>query len=254
MPKAKNPVKSTKKTFRIIEKLKELDGATISELDDHLDMLKSSIHNYLSTLEEVEYVVKEEDKTYHVGLRFLEAGSFARHRRQIYEAARPEVTELAEETGELANLLVEEHGRGVYIYRASGERAVKVDSFTGQRVYLHNTALGKAILSRLPREQVEAIIDRHGLPAETDRTITDREELFDELREIRERGVAFDREERLKGLRCVAAPVVSRTGNIEGAISVAGPTSRISGERFEEELPERIQNVANIVELNITYS
>jgi DNA-binding IclR family transcriptional regulator len=163
MPKAKSPIESTKPTVRVIEKLKRLDGATISELDSHLDMPKSSIHDYLGTLEEVEYVV-EEDRTSHVGMRSLEAGPFARHRRQIYEAARAEMTGPAGETGELANLIVEEHGCGVYIYRASGERAVKVDSCTEQWVYLRNTALGRAILSLLPRFENETV--RYSSPHE----------------------------------------------------------------------------------------
>jgi len=249
-----NKVKSTQKTFRILEKLKELNGATVTELTNELDLPKSSVHNYLNTLKDAEYVVQDDGNKYHVGLRFLDLGSFARQRRQIYRVAKPEVTKLADETGELANLLVEEHGRGVYLYRKTGEKAVKVDSYTGQRVFLHNTALGKAILANLPRDRVGMILDRHGLPATTDNTITDRGTLFEELETIQQEGIAFDNEERLRGLRCVAVPIVTKNDRVEGAISIAGPSSRITGERFTEKLPELIRNAVNVVELNTTYA
>lgn len=251
--RAKNPVKTTQTTLRVVEALKQLDGAGVTELADHLDLPKSSVHNYLSTLEQEEYVTKD-GNTYRVGLRFLDLGSYARHTMPVYEVAKPEVRTLAEETGELANLLVEDHGRGVYIHREAGADAVRVDCYTGVRVYLHSTAMGKAILAHLPESRVHEILDRHGLPEKTEQTITERDALFDELSRIRERGVAFDREERLSGLRCVAVPILSNSSRVEGALSVSGPTSRMQGERFESELPERLRSAANVIELNITYS
>jgi DNA-binding IclR family transcriptional regulator len=114
--------------------------------------------------------------------------------------------------------------------------------------------MGKAILAHLPESRVHEILDRHGLPEKTEQTITERDALFEELSEIRERGVAFDREERLSGLRCVAVPILSNSSRVEGALSVSGPTSRMQGERFESELPERLRSAANVIELNITYS
>lgn len=249
---AKNPIQAAQTTVRLIETLRGLDGARVTELADELDHPKSSIHNYLSTLREEGYVLKDGNE-YHVSLRFLEVGSLARKRRRIYDIAKSEVADMARKTGELANLLVEEHGKGVYLYRDQGDKAVQVDSYTGQRVHLHNTALGKAILANLPRERVDRILDEFGLPETTEHTITNRQTLYDELEEIRQRGVAFDDEERLAGLRCVAAPILDRNETVEGAISVAGPSSRFQGERFREELPEHILDAKNIIELNITY-
>ena len=249
---AKNPVKSAQTVLRIVEALRELGGAGVTELAEHLDLPKSSVHNYLSTLE-CEAYLRKDGHTYRVGLRFLELGTFARHQRPIYRVAKPEVSRLAEESGELANLLVEEHGRGVYVHRETGRRAVKVDSYIGHRIYLHNAALGKVILAHFPEERVDSILDRHGMPQTTPKTTTDRNALFAELAEIREEGVAYDREERLEGLRCVAVPIVSREGGVEGAISVSGPTSRMRGERFEREIPNMLTSAANVVNLNVTY-
>lgn len=249
---AANPVKSTVTTFRILEALKELDGARVTDLSRHLDLPKSSVHNYLSTLEQEEYVVKE-DNTYSLGLRFLDFGTKARSNLPLYEFGKPEVRSLAEETGELVNLLVEEHGKGVYIHRETGEDAVMVDTNTGQRIHLHNTGLGKAILAHYPRERVEAILDQHGMPATTDNTVTERETLFEELAEVRETGFAYDDEERLDGLRCVATPILNNDDEVLGAMSVSGPTSRMSTQRFTEEVPQLLENAVNVIELNVTY-
>ncbi len=120
-----------------------------------------------------------------------------------------------------------------------GNNAIQIDTHTGEAVYLHNTALGKAILAHLPKERVEEIIDRHGLPSKTDRTITDKKELFETLEGVHERGIAFDDEERINGLRCVAVPILDN-GKTIGAISVSGPKSRMDNERFREGIPNKL--------------
>lgn len=250
---ANNPVKSVVTTFEILQTLRRLDGAGVTELANELDLPKSSAYNYLSTLEQEEYVVKEGSE-YYVGLRFLDLGRHARQRNDLYETARPELEVIGDETGELVNLLVEEHGQGVYVCRVKGDQAVNVAASTGHRVSLHNTGLGKAVLAYMPEKRVDAILDEHGMSAETEHTITDRDELKSELATIRKRGVAFDREERLGGLCCVAVPIVDLDDRPIGAISVAGPTSRMDGERFESELPQALQSAANVIELNLTYS
>lgn len=246
-------VKTAQTTFRILETIKARDEATVTELTDEVALSKSSIHNYLKTLEHEGYVVRE-GNTYRIGLRLLDLGGYARHKQRIYQLAKEEVTKLAEETGEMTNLLVEEHGRGIYLHRANGEQAVKSDSYIGHRVHLHNTALGQAILAHLPEERVDEIINRYGLPKTTENTITDRDVLFDRLERVREEGVAFDDEARLVGLRCVAKPIINKEGEVEGAISISGPTSRFQGERYQTELPEKLENATNVIELNINYT
>lgn len=251
-PQAKHPIKAAKTTFDIIEALKQLDGAGVSEIADSLGLGKSNVHNYLSTLEQEGYVYKDGTQ-YLVSLQFLEIGAYARQNYTVYEVAKPELRDLADKTGERANLLVEEQGKGSYLYHETGNQAVKVDAYVGSQVHLHNTALGKAIMAYLSQERVEEILDWYGMPKMTENTITDRDALNEELATVRERGVAFDREERLKTLRCVAVPVFGKDSRIEGAISVSGPKTRFQGARFKQELPNQLQQVTEVIELNITY-
>jgi DNA-binding IclR family transcriptional regulator len=236
-------------TCRVLEALRELDGAGVTTLADHLDLSKASAHGHLATLEDNEFVVKRGDE-YHVSLRFVDFGEYAKQNVDIYEITREEVDRIAAETGEVAQFMVEEHGRGVYLHKAQGENAIQTASYTGNRKDLHCTALGKAILSLLPDERVDEIVERRGLPARTEQTTTSRDALFEELETIREENVAFDDEEVLPGLRCVAAPIHHPRGHIHGAISISGPTSRFKGERFREELPEIVRGAANVIEVN----
>jgi DNA-binding IclR family transcriptional regulator len=247
------PVNAIETTLTIARALQEYERVGITELAEEVDLPRSTVFNHLKTLEQNEFVVNE-GGSYRLGCRFLELGAKARKYHGVHEVARQEVNRLAKETGEISALLIEEHGLGVFLHRSEGEQAVHIDSYTGQRIYLHGAALGKAILSALPRDQVEDIVDERGLPELTANTITDREELFEELERIADRGIAFDDQERLDGLRSVAAPITDGEDTVLGSLSIAGPSSRIQDERFRETFPSKLEDVVNLIELNMTYS
>lgn len=252
MPK-NPPVNAVKISLDIVDLLRELDGAGVSEVARRLEKPTSTVHDHLQTLEQQQYLVKEGDE-YYVSTRFLQLGSHARSRKKVFQIARPEINELAQVTGEHANLMIEEHGLGVFLYRSQGPDAVRLDTHAGMRVLLQTTAMGKTIMAHRPRDEVERILDRHGLPAVTDRTITDRQELFEELDTVRERGYAYDDEERVKGMRCVAAPILDERDYAIAAVSVSSPKSRMREQRFSEEIPNQILKSANVIEVNLTYS
>ena len=127
-------------------------------------------------------------------------------------------------------------------------------AYVGRRFYLHQTAAGKALLSRLSQPEVEEIVDRWGLPARTENTITDPEELYEELDVIRDRGYSFNREEQLQGVKAVGVPVTGPDDRVIGAFSVASPANRMSDEWFEEKLPSIALGVTNEFELEYSLS
>lgn len=248
------PIGAVERSFAILDTLKELNGGGVTEVAEQLDIPKSTAHSHLATLERIG-CVRNEDEAYRIGLKFLELGGYAREQMKLYRVARPEVENLADTTGEWSNLLVEDNGRGVYVHVERGEHAVELDVYEGRRPYLHSTALGKAILAYKSDEEVRDILEKHGMPQLTPRTVETEEELFDRLEQVRDRGCAFDREERLQGLKCVAAPIVVESEDtVYGAVSVSGPTSRMKGERFETEIPELVTSAANVISINLTYS
>ena len=120
--------------MRILGAIGEQDGSVpMAELVDRLDLAKSTVYKHLITLEEHGLVVNHETG-YRLGLRCLELGGGARQYDGVFDVAKPELDKLAEETGELANLMFEEQGKGVYVYTARGDQAINFDSRLGRRV------------------------------------------------------------------------------------------------------------------------
>lgn len=246
-------VRTAETVFAVLEYLKESDGATVSQVAGDLGCAKSTASRHLSTLVEMGYVVREGDQ-FHVGLRFLDLGQRARTRQQGYSLAKAKVEEIAEQTGERAQFIVEEHGEAVYLHRSFGEHAVRTDPGIGSRIPLHATSAGKAILAHLPDPKRREVLEQADFDPITEHTITDREQLLEELETIRERGYSFNQQENLEGLHAVGVAVAGPENGIIGALSVSGPTHRLEGEWFREDLPSLLLGTANELELNIAHS
>ena len=247
-------IQSIKNACTILETLLQWNGASVSELSERVDLSKSSIHNHLQTLVDTGFVVKN-GQEYDIGLQCLTLGGYARDHHELYQSARSTIDQLARETGELALVTTHDRGKSVYLYQAHGVEAVTTDSYLGIRLPLHCTATGKAMLAHMDREQVKKIIDSNGLSPQTESTTTEPEQLFEELETIRDRRFALDDEERIHGMRGVASPILDRDDNsVLGALSVTGPSSRIEGDIFREEIPKLIRRGAEMLEVDITYS
>lgn len=239
-------------TFEIIEHLVEAGPAGVAAVARALDRPKSTVHDYLQSLAARGYVVNEAGK-YRPSMRFLAVGEQTRDALPIYRAATKPLRALADQVDLHVSTLVEEHGRVVIIDTIPGTDPVELATHSGIRMAMHTTSPGKAILAHLPSERIDEIIERHGLTAMTDQTITDRTRLDAELQQVREAGHATDDEERLVGVRTVAVPIIDREGTVHGALAVYGPKNRITEERFAETLPQRLKETANVVEMNLNY-
>lgn len=252
MKQKSQTIASTEKSLEIVDALVSEGPCGVTELADLLGLNKTTVYHHLLTLKSRDYVAKENGK-YKLGLRFFDVGQHTRRQHQIYKVGKPEIDELAEETGELANMMVAENGLGTYIYISRGGNAIRLDTKMGTRQYLHTSALGKSILANMTAEEFDAVIEMHGLPQETENTVTDRNELEEELKEIRNTGIAFDGEERAEGIRCIAAPVTDKDRTLLGAVSVSGPSTRLNDDRLYETIPKKVQNTAEIIGINTSY-
>lgn len=247
-------VQSVDKAFAVLRALQRLDGAGVTAVADELDISVGSTHAYLSTLEANEAIVKR-DGEYRIGFGLLEYGGYARDRFVFYRQAREPVRDLAAETGELAAMTVQEHGDTVYLGVEKGENASNIGIRVGTRMPLHTLASGKAILAAMPAARRRDILSSADLEPATENTIVERSALESELAGVRERGVAFDDEERIQGMRAVAAPVTNQeTGDLYGAIVVSGPKTRVDGDRYDSELPTLIRNTAREISINVSHS
>jgi DNA-binding IclR family transcriptional regulator len=247
-------IKSVRNTTELVEHLQRFESGTVSGLAEATGLAPGTVHAHLATLRETNYVVKD-DGTYRLGPKFLAVGEYVRNHADIYRAAKEQIEELADETGESAHLIIEHDGKLFALYERFGQNAVGVEYHDRKREHalnhLHCTAAGKAILSQLPEAEVRAILRDRGMPRNTEHTITDADALLDDLATVRDRGYAFADEEQMRGLRAVGAPVTLSEAEVEGAIAVSGPTSRLKNDKFRDAFPELIQQVANICEVNL---
>lgn len=247
----KSVAKTTETSLRVVDSLRDTDGMSIDDLSERLGLAPSTVHRHLATLKKHGYVVRDGD-VYALGLRFLTIGGQIQRRVTAYPMIKEKVDALADETGERAQFIVEENGQRVYLYTEVGQSAVQTGAHVGKRGAIHTSAAGKAILAAYDRDRVEEIVDARGLDADHD-AIATREELFEELDRIRDRGYAFNRQETTAGVHAVGAAVTAG-GEVIGALSVSGPANRITGDRFTEALPERILGAVNELELHIEHS
>jgi DNA-binding IclR family transcriptional regulator len=251
-PNTSRTLKTAERTIEVLKALKELDGAGVTELADHLDMSKGGMFNHLATLHKRELVGKT-DNTYHLSSHFFNFGEYVKHQNPLYTVGRAQVDELAERTGESTHLMVEQFGKGFYYHKAQGQKGISQDyhqDLLEEPDYLHWSSTGKAVLAEMSEEHVRAILDREGMPELTGQTVTDPSELLAELETIRERGYAQNDEEQIPGVRAVGAAVTTEN-TVLGAISVSGPTTRITDEKFTETYPELVLETKNVIEVNI---
>lgn len=248
-----NSLSSIERAFEIVEHIEKRESVGVTQLADELGLAKSTVHTYLSTLQNAGYI-SNNDGTYSLGLRFLELGGAVRHRSKLYQVAKHEVDQLAHETGEVANLGIEENGLRVLLYKSAERDAIHDNAPIGEFTEMHWTALGKAILAHLPEERVYNIVDTHALARANKHTITSRDRLSEELETIREQGYSVEDQERRHGVLTVGAPIFDRaTDTVIASISVSGPKARLQGNTSIEELAEKVQSAANVVELGYTH-
>ena len=239
--------KTTQTSFRVLDGLAKLRGGRVTDLSRYLDMPKSTVYKHLATLRDIGYVRKDGSE-YYLGAKFVELGEITTREYALHRIARVDAEKLAVVTGDVAGLFIEENGTGTDLAQTRGDYASKNDVVFDNSGHLHASAPGKALLAKLPESRVDEILNRHGLPQLTENTITGREELYEQLETIRDRGIAFECEEQQTGYHSIAAPVCGSDGAVVGSLYVAGPPDRMSTPRMRQDLSMTLESVSQNVE------
>lgn len=180
----------------------------------------------LKSLAQFRLVSQDAAGRYQLGLGLLELGSAVAERLDIVQVSRPHLERLAAQSQETVHLAALEDSWVVYLDKVEGLHSLRLISRPGFRVPVHVTGLGKALLSGLDSEALNSVVNA----LQTSREPIDLARitrLYAELETTRREGLAYDREEYMAGLTCVAAPVRDREGAAVAAISISGPTFRM---------------------------
>lgn len=245
-----NTIGAGDKLFLIIEVLKQHGSLGVSEITEKTGIPKSTVHAYLSTLREHEYVVQNDSKAYHLSLQFLDIGSKVREAHEMYGEIKPKLDEVAEETDEKAWWAVEENGKAVFMEKSAGERAIQTNARIGLHVELYQLAAGIAILANLPADRQAEILDRYDYPILSGHS---RDEFETRLVKVREKGVAYGTDSFLKGVTGIGVPLLDNTGTVHGAISISGPNNRLEDDRNASKWTDLLRGISGELQVNLSY-
>lgn len=234
-------VQSVSRVFRLLELMADLGGvASVSELAEASGLPLPTIHRLLRSMVGLGYVRQEPSRRYALGPRLVRLGEAAG--RLLESWANPYLRRIADALGESANFALIDGTEVVYVGQAPGSHAMRMFTEVGHRAGLHCTAVGKAILATYPVERAEEIALRLTYSAHTERTITSADQLMRELETVRQRGFAVDLGEQETGVSCVAVALPGSPAR--GALSISGPSTRMTTEVIRSAVPMLSQSAA----------
>lgn len=241
-------ITAVEKSMTILDTLVDQGEASPSAVAASLGFPRSTVQHHLNTLKACEMVVSKNGR-YRPSLRFLGYGEMTRQRMKLFEIGRYEVDELAEAIGELVDLLIEEHGHAVYLYRAESDGALPPEIPPGGRISLRNTAPGRTILTHVSDERLEQIFDGKTVQTGFDSALPS-DVTQAELAQVASQGYAVDRGNRVDGRLEVAAPVLLDSGGV-GAVSVVAPSERIDD---VSEIADKVTQTSQVINIKGSYS
>ena len=221
------------RAIHIIDLLARRGPLGVRAVAQQLQLPLGSAHRLLTDLADERVVERTPDGDWVLSYRLLEIVGMQLERVQLPRLARPILEQLASETRETAFLAVPSRDEIVYLDKVQTDLQLQLNVELGTRRPMHCTGLGKAILAYLPHVQLEQFLATSPLRPFTPHTLTDPMLLRNDLARTRARGYAVDHEEIIAGVHCIAVPILNYTGHAVGAISVAGVSPKVEGERVE---------------------
>ncbi|MDX9983915.1 IclR family transcriptional regulator [Sphaerochaeta sp.] len=222
-------------TFDIMKYIAQKDeDVGFKEICETFEIPKSTVHNLLHTMTNMNFLEKNVDTArYTIGLKCFEVGNAYLALNPFYSRAKEVVESISLTCNETTHFAILDGNEVVYLYKFDSMQPLRIFSHIGKRIPAHATAIGKAILSGLTREQLLALYPETTLPAMTNNTITDRNILLEQLELIRKDGVSFECEESTPFIQCFGVPIFSKQNKPIAGMSISLPVIR--GEKNKEE-------------------
>ncbi len=242
------PLTSTRSALQVLKAFTtEHPEWGVRELSSHLGWAHSTTHLLLSTLANEGFLMQSRDRCYRLGWAIFELGSVFLLGLELREKALPVMRRLNQQYNELVHVAVLDRGEAVYVEKVASARSMPLFTRMGLRYPAHCTAVGKVLLAHAP----ERVLHDIPLVPFTPHTIIDSQVFGQELERIRDVGVAYDREETLLGLSCVAAPIYDFTGEVIAALSISLPTVRFLP--AESSLAKGVKEAASEISRSLGY-
>ena len=248
-------IRTVERAFGILALLSDGKPRTLTDVSQAMEISTSTIYRFLNTLANLNYVERDPlTGEYHLGLACLELARAYQKHNDVRRLALPSLEKLRDETKETVHLGVLNNMEVVYLEKMQGLHAIGLmASRAGGRAPAYCTGLGKVMLAYHDEEEVRHYFEQNGLQRFTDATISDVDDLLSELGEIRAKGYGFDRGEHENEVRCIAAPIFDKSGDLVASISVSGPFSRMDPVEENRELIQKVTSVTSRISRLLGY-
>jgi DNA-binding IclR family transcriptional regulator len=246
-PQGTYKVQALDRAFAVLDLLGESETPLgLAQVASSLQLHKSTAHRFLMVLERHRMVERTTGGKFRLGLRLFDYGNRAIEKYDLRERAQPHLRRLVTETEETAHLCILEGHHVIYIDKIEPARSVRMITRIGASNPVHCTSVGKAMLAFLPEDRIAEIMKRLRFERFTTRTISTAEALRTEIEKTRRRGYAVDDEELEEGLRCIAVPVLDSQRLPVAAVSVSGPSFRVTAQKLPSIANQLLQCVRGI--------
>jgi DNA-binding IclR family transcriptional regulator len=238
---------SLDKSLNVLETIARTGDIRLSALVEATGYPAATLHRILTALARRRYVRQDPaTRTYTLGLKCLELSSRLKDSLAIVTAAKPVMQKLMESTGETANLVSFENMEAVYIDQISNTRSLlRMFTRVGARVPLHSSGVGKAFLATRPSKEILSYFRGAKKVRHTRNSLVKEDDFLRDLEATRARGYALDREEFEEGVGCIAA-AITHNGEVVGALSISGPSSRLLGANSDSLAAEVVRSAAAV--------
>jgi len=198
----------------------------------------STAHRIVGTLVKRGYLSQRQKRQkYSLSIKLLQFSHVLSKRMRVRDVALPILEGLNKMVGESVNIAILDQNEAVYVEHIESNQNLRMFTQVGNRVPLHGTGVGKVFLANMSDQQLESLLDSKPLPSYTKNTITNVNKLKEELVIVRKEGVGIDDEEREIGVKCIASPIKNSNGSVFAALSISGPSARLSHKRVQEIKP-----------------
>jgi IclR family transcriptional regulator, acetate operon repressor len=241
---SRKAVGSVENALRLLLMFRGRRSIRVSEAAVELGVARSTAHRMLNVL--LAYGFVEQDpasRAYGPGLRLVELGMSVARDTDILSIVHPFLERLSAATDETVHLMVLEGTDTRFVDSVESHNPLRVTARIGVVYPAYATSGGKVLLAELTDAEVRKLFPKRSLPALTDDTVPNRDELLAELEVAREQGFAINRGQSTSGISAVAAVVRDPRGRAQGAIAISAPDQRLGDDR----LPVLVAELRKIV-------
>lgn len=229
-------IQSVERALRIMdlfdERAREL---SITEISKRMSLHKSTVHSLLKTLQEQRYIAQnEENGKYRLGLKLFERGNMVLGDLDLRKVARKHLEKLSATTNLTVHLVILDGQEGIYIDKVEGSGVTVLYSRIGRRVPVHTSAVGKSLISTKTDAELDQFLENYQYTKQTAKSISKKEELLEEIDNVRLAGYSVDNEENEPGIFCLAVPIKDYSSKVIAGISMSMPAAKVTDEIREQ--------------------